>query len=389
LISSAGAGIFPASMIAARGLRPENGGPHFSSNSNGILLMFRIFSWPLALLLPVVFAGCQAVKPPPPPVAVVQEPMATHTFTFDPERDTVVGEVQVTRAHEEDTLPDLARRFNIGYEEIVRANPGVDVWLPHAGTPVVLPTRFVLPDAPYQGVVINLAALRLFYYPPRKPGELQTVITHPIGIGQVGWSTPLGSAKVTGKITKPWWFPPASVRKEHAENGDPLPGRVPPGPDNPLGDYAIKLSWKSYFIHGTNKPYGVGMRASHGCIRMYPEDIALIFHDVPVGTPVTVVNQAAVYGWQGDTLYLQTFPELEDYADKHAARKTAAAPAPGRAAEAEKAPVDSALIGRLMQDPRGVAVPVSSERLTLEQYLAGVRHVHNQLPAAATWNGVE
>ena len=174
----------------------------------------------------------------------------------------------------EDTLPDIARRFNLGYEEIARANPGVDPWVPGEGREIVLPTQFVLPAAPREGLVINLAQLRVFYFPKVKEGEPQTVITHPIGIGKVGWQTPEGSTKVTGKRTNPTWFPPASVRKEHKEAGDPLPSKVPPGPDNPLGAHMMTLGWPSYLIHGTNKPYGVGLRSSHGCIRFYPEDIA-------------------------------------------------------------------------------------------------------------------
>ena len=174
----------------------------------------------------------------------------------------------------EDTLPDIARRFNLGYEEIARANPGVDPWVPGEGREIVLPTQFVLPAAPREGLVINLAQLRVFYFPKVKEGEPQTVITHPIGIGKVGWQTPEGTTKVTGKRKNPTWFPPASVRKEHKEAGDPLPSKVPPGPDNPLGAHMMTLGWPSYLIHGTNKPYGVGLRSSHGCIRFYPEDIA-------------------------------------------------------------------------------------------------------------------
>jgi L,D-transpeptidase ErfK/SrfK len=129
----------------------------------------------------------------------------------------------------------------------------------------------VLPDAPRSGVVINLPAMRLFYYPPRASKDApQEVVTHPIGIGKVGWSTPEGRTKVTQRTKDPTWTPPLSVRREHEKNGDPLPARVPPGPDNPLGRHAMRLGWPSYLIHGTNKPYGVGMRASAGCIRLYP-----------------------------------------------------------------------------------------------------------------------
>ena len=159
-----------------------------------------------------------------------------------------MGIVQIAVARHEDTLSDLARRYDLGYEEIVAANPGMDPWLPGAGTRVVLPTQFVLPDASREGLVLNLASMRLFYYPRPGAGEPPMVITHPIGIGREGWQTPLGSSHITGKTVKPAWTVPASVRREHAEMGDPLPPVVPPGPDNPLGDFAMRLSLPSYLI---------------------------------------------------------------------------------------------------------------------------------------------
>ncbi len=240
-------------------------------------------------------------------------PIATHTFPYDPKTVGVVGVLQVTHSRHEDTLPDIARRFNLGFDEVVRANPGVDPWLPGEGTRIVLPTQFVLPDAPAEGLVINVAALRMFYFPKPNKGEQRVVMTFPLGIGKIGWATPIGSTKIVSKRKDPYWTPPESVRKEHEAEGDILPPQVPPGPDNPLGAYAMNLGWPSYLIHGTNKPAGVGLRASHGCIRMYPEDIASIFDGIPVGTKVTVVNQPLLYRWQGDSLYVQSYtPHLED-----------------------------------------------------------------------------
>src|SRR5688500_15844839 len=244
----------------------------------------------LAVGLASMLAGCQLVQPkppepePPPAPPPIESPLATHEFEFDPEIDQVIGDLQVTHVQGEDTLSDIARRFNLGYEELVRANPGVDPWLPGEGREVVLPTQFVLPSAPREGLVINLAQLRVFYFPKRQEGELQTVVTHPIGIGKVGRSTPEGTTKVTGKAKNPTWYPPASIRKEHREAGDPLPPKVPPGPDDPLGVHMMTLGWPSYLIHGTNKPYGIGMRSSHGCMRFYPEDIAELFDRIAVGT---------------------------------------------------------------------------------------------------------
>ena len=346
----------------------------------------------------VLLAGCQSLhrKPEPvveaPPPPVIQEPVATHSFTFDPETDDVVGELQVTKVQGEDTFSDIARRFNLGYEEIVRANPGVDPWLPGVGREIVLPTQFVLPNAPREGLVINLAQLRVFYYPKHKEGEPQTVVTHPIGIGKVGWSTPEGTTKVVGKTKNPTWFPPASVRKEHREAGDPLPARVPPGPDNPLGAYKMTLGWPSYLIHGTNKPYGVGMRSSHGCIRFYPEDIARLFDKIPVGTKVTVVNQPFVFGWHDDAMYVQAFPVLEDDTREHpkaadALLNTAITDEMWQKVNAHNATVDLELLNAMVEKPRGIAMPVSNEKLTLDKYVYRARHVENRLPEGATWNG--
>jgi L,D-transpeptidase ErfK/SrfK len=343
-------------------------------------------------------AGCQFLKPqqpepaaaPPPPS--IEAPLATHEFHFDPERDEVVGELQVTRVEGEDTLSDIARRFNLGYEEIVRANPGVDPWLPGVGREIVLPTQFVLPAGPREGLVINLAQLRVFYFPKVKEGEQQTVITHPIGIGKVGWSTPEGSTKVVSKLKNPTWYPPASVRKEHREAGDPLPSKVPPGPDNPLGAHMMRLGWPSYLIHGTNKPYGVGLRSSHGCMRFYPEDIAELYDRIPVGTKVTVVNQPFVFGWRDDSLYVQALPIMEDDQREHpkaadALLNAAISDEMWAKVKAHGAKLDLELINALVQDPRGIATPVSKPHVTMDAFIASARRVENRVPEGANWNG--
>jgi L,D-transpeptidase ErfK/SrfK len=198
-----------------------------------------------------------------------------------------------------DTLLDVARRFDLGYVQLLAANPEVDPWLP-GRHPIVLPSFYLLPDAPHQGIVINLAEERLFYYVPS--GD--RVVTAPIGIAVDGAATPLGRTRVTAKQQHPTWYPPASIRAE--EPG--LPAAIPPGPDNPLGDYALVLGWPGYLIHGTNKPDGVGRHVSHGCIRLYPEDIASLYRQVPIGTPVTVVDQPVVLRWIGDALLLAVHP---------------------------------------------------------------------------------
>ena len=218
--------------------------------------------------------------------------------------DSVIGRTAVYVARYEDTLLDVARQFRMGIAELRIANPGVDVWLPGEGTPVRIPSRFVLPDAPRTGVVVNLPEMRIYYYPK---GEAM-VHTWPISIGRVGWETPLGETTIVRKKVRPTWYPPESIREEHALQGDILPRVVPPGPDNPLGSHALYLGFPAYLIHGTNKPYSIGMRVSHGCIRMYPEHIVELFNLAAPGTPVRVLDQGVKAGWSGDTLYLEVHP---------------------------------------------------------------------------------
>ena len=333
-------------------------------------------------------------KPPPAPEPVAHEdplPVDTHKFEINAE-DDVVGLVQLTISSKEDTLPDIARRFNIGYEEIVRANPGVDPWLPGEGRSIVVPTQFILPDAPREGVVINIAAMRLYYFLPRKAGEPQKLITHPIGIGRVGWATPQGSTKILRRQKDPTWRAPASVIKEHRENGDPIPAIVGPGPDNPLGRHAFYLGWPSYLIHGTNKPYGVGLRSSHGCIRLYPEDIASLFDSIPIGTKVHVVNQPFVFGWYEGQLYLQAYDVLEDDARdwKKAQKKLLSKSLATRIQKELKKrneEVNWDRIAKLAHEPRGIPVSVSSPDASIEQVVAGAVKVQNRVPDGATWDG--
>jgi L,D-transpeptidase ErfK/SrfK len=232
-------------------------------------------------------------------------------------QDEVIGEVRVIAARYEDTFVSLARTHNVGFEALRRANPDVDPWLPGEGTKIVLPTRLVLPRAPHKGIVVNVAELRLYYFPansgpPPEGIEPQAirVVTHPISVGRQDWSTPLGTTTVTGKVANPPWTPPQSIRDEHAARNDILPRVVPAGPDNPLGKHALRLGLPSYLIHGTNKPSGVGMRVTHGCIRMFPEDIESLFQTVPVGTPVRIVNQPHKLGWTAEGLYLEAHPPL-------------------------------------------------------------------------------
>jgi L,D-transpeptidase ErfK/SrfK len=240
------------------------------------------------------------------------DPINRNYFVIESPDQTVVGEPQVVFTRAENTFSDLAREYGLGYDELVAANPDVDPWLPGDNTPVLLPTQYVLPDVPKRGVVLNIASKRLFYFPPVVEGEPAKVMTYPIGIGRVGWETPLGETTVVAKAKDPHWYVPASVRKEHAEKGDPLPSVVLPGPDNPLGGYVLQLGLPGYLIHGTNQPYGVGMRVSHGCVRLYPENIELLYSLVPTGEEVRIVNEPYLAGKANGELYFESHAPLED-----------------------------------------------------------------------------
>jgi L,D-transpeptidase ErfK/SrfK len=223
------------------------------------------------------------------------------------------GNDEVIKSHYQDTLLDIARRYSLGYEEIIRANPKVDMWLPGEGTDILLPGRRILPPGPREGVIVNLPEHRLYYFPKAKKGEKPVVITYPVSIGKMDWNTPLGQTSVISKQKNPSWYPPESVRKEHIANGDPLPKVVPPGPDNPLGDFAMRLAvgGGSYMLHGTNNPMAVGMAITHGCIRMYPEDVAALFPLVPVGTKVWLINDPVKVAYVDGELLLEVHPPVD------------------------------------------------------------------------------
>ena len=235
------------------------------------------------------------------------------TYTLSKPDDTVVGEDQTIITVYEDTLYDLARAYSLGSEELIRVNQGVDPWLPGAGKMLVVPGRHILPPGPREGIVVNLPEHRLYYYPkPKRGGPIQ-VITYPVSIGKMDWRTPLGVTHVIQKQKDPTWYPPESVRKEHAEAGDPLPVKVGPGPDNPLGAYAMRQAAGNgtYLIHGTNNPIAVGLAVTHGCIRMYPDDVAALFPLIPVGTPVRLINEPVKVAWIDGELLLEAHPPVD------------------------------------------------------------------------------
>lgn len=240
------------------------------------------------------------------------DPISRNYFVLESPDQTVIGEPQIVFTTADNTFSTLAREYGLGYDELVAANPGIDPWLPGDNTPVLLPTQYVLPEGPHRGLVLNVAAKRLFYFPEVAAGAPVEVITYPVGIGRVGWETPLGQAKVIGKATDPTWYVPRSVREEHAARGDPLPSIVPPGPDNPLGRHVLQLDMPGYLLHGTNKPYGVGMRVSHGCVRLYPENIELLYSLVGIGESVRIVNEPYLVGRLNGEYYLESHSPLEE-----------------------------------------------------------------------------
>lgn len=268
-----------------------------------------------------------------------------------PESSSVIGEDYSVTVEEGDTLIDIGRRHNVGYEAIRMANPDVSIWAPFADTEVVIPNQHILPDAPREGIVVNLSELRLYYY--SREGVVET---YPISVGRDGFSTPVGLTKTTVKVKDPAWSPPRSMREEAAARGEPTPSIVPPGPDNPLGRHAILLGLQSYLIHGTNKPDGVGMRASRGCIRMFPEDIESLYERVPSGTQVNILDQPFKAGWSEDgVLYAQSFPQLEENLGTFEPVLNAIEVVT-RAFGEEQPPVDYAMLRNVVESPDGRVV---------------------------------
>ena len=244
----------------------------------------------------IAFAAAAAAAESDPVAAAAEGDPAAEGPSSD-----MIGELRQVVAAYEDTLLDLARANGLGYVEMVAANPGVDPWVPGESTPVTLPTAHILPDAERQGLVVNLAEHRLYYFGP--PGTEPA--TFPLGVGKEGWSTPLGTTEIVRKKERPSWYPPESIRAEKPG----LPAVVPPGPNNPLGSHALYFGWPNYLIHGTNRPWGIGRRVSHGCIRLYPEDIGRLFDLVPIGAPVQVIEQSLKVGWFDGELYVEAHPD--------------------------------------------------------------------------------
>lgn len=231
---------------------------------------------------------------------------AALTFSL-PMHGDIVGSVQTIRVDGGESFGEIGRRYDVGIYELIEANPGVNPWSPRRGTKLTIPTKFVLPAGSRSGMIINLAEMRLYFY--HKNGQ---VSTHPIGIGRKGWQTPLGASKIIQKTKNPTWRPPKSIIENHRQKGEYLPAVVPPGPDNPLGKFAMRLSMPGYLIHGTNRPGGIGVRSSSGCIRMFPRDIENLFDKIPLGTSVRIIHEPFKLGYNQGKLYLEAHEPLSD-----------------------------------------------------------------------------
>lgn len=277
---------------------------------------------------------------------------ASEVYRLANPSDSVVGTPFYVKADSRQTLLDIGRHYGLGFDSMEAANPNVDMWVPKHGADVLIPARHILPDAPRQGLVLNTAERRLYHY--LSPTEVETFS---VGIGREGWETPVGSYRVIEKIRDPSWTPPASIRAYKAAQGEILPAVVPPGPDNPLGAFALRLSNPSYLIHGTNKPWGVGMPVSAGCTRMFPEDIENLFARVPVGTPVTIVNQPYKAGWMGERLFFAAHAS-----DRQKAETRLEDVIPAAIAKAPGVTIDWDLVRRVKEENTGLPTVVGGRQ---------------------------
>jgi L,D-transpeptidase ErfK/SrfK len=268
-------------------------------------------------------------------------------------RDDVIGRLAFIRLEKGDTLPDIARHFSLGLNGISAANPGVDIWVPKAGERIMLPLSFILPDAPRKGIVINLAAMRLFQF--KGDSEAMSVLTFPVGVGTEERPSPMGQMRVERKVSRPTWHVPASIAKDHLKKGDPLPATVLPGPQNPLGEYALYLSAQSYLIHGTNKPASIGLRATNGCIRLYPENVKRLYESTQVKSPVSIVNQPYLLGQSNGVVYMEVHAPPEnldaDGFDKIYTKLRKIEKESGR-------PLDWSKVKKVLAEARGIPVPI-------------------------------
>jgi L,D-transpeptidase ErfK/SrfK len=312
----------------------------------------------LAAAFALMLSGCQILPTMSEPELFVwnsaAETVESHEFSIA-DNQSIVGGLASVDSQEDDTLSDFARHFGLGFNDIAYANPHLDPWILHQNQQILLPLQFILPDAPRKGIVLNLANMRMFYYPSRDA----KVLTYPIGIGRDGWGTPLGVTKIVAKRANPAWTVPSSILREHRLQGDPLPKVVPSGPDNPLGYYAMPLGFNGYLIHGTNKPYGIGMQVSHGCVQLYPEDVEVLFKKVAVGTPVRIVHQPYLAAWSKNGLYLEVHRPLDKWARQDKKLQQAVRAKLQKLAADNNVAVDWVRVEEVLARADGIPAPVS------------------------------
>lgn len=297
-----------------------------------------------------------------PAVPLLAQEAVGNIYALPPGGDGVVGQIETVVVSADETLVDVGRANGHGFDALVAANPAVDPWLPEHGAEVVLPALHVLPDAPRRGIVVNVAEKRLYYYPGDNGN---TVEVYAVSVGRGDWKTPLKTTRVTGMVKNPSWFPPESVKAEHAARGDILPTVVPPGPDNPLGQYVIRLGMPSYYIHGTNRENGIGMQVTHGCIRMYPADIERLANAVPKGAPVYIINQRYKVGWKEGVLYLEVHPALDGPGGQEDLNSPSLSKTLARVKEQNpEATIDWGEVWRVRADEQGIPLPVGGLQRT-------------------------
>ena len=317
----------------------------------------------VVIIVILSFCGCATTK-------IVQEGHQPMEFSVATEHsvakgDDVIGRLAFVTLEKGDTLPDIARHFSLGINAVSAANPDVDVWVPEAGERIMLPLSFILPDAPRKGIVINLAAMRLFRF--MRDSDSLAVLTYPVGVGMEERPSPTGQMYVERKVPRPTWHVPASIARDHLKKGDPLPAAVLPGPENPLGEYALYLSKPSYLIHGTNKPASIGLRATNGCIRLYPEDVKKLYENTPVKTPVSIVNQPYLLGQYKGVVYMEVHASTENLDtvefDKIYAKLRHFEKESGRA-------LDWSKVKKVLAEARGIPVPIFEIRQGGEGWVA-------------------
>jgi L,D-transpeptidase ErfK/SrfK len=283
------------------------------------------------------------------------------TFVVPDHGDNVVGQLQIVHARSGDNFSSLGRRYDVGYYELVEANPGIDPHHPIPGALLVIPSMFILPPGPHEGLVVNLPELRLYYFPPNS----HTVVTYPVGIGREGWNTPIGTSQVVAKIADPTWYVPDSIRDFRKAEGVLLPKFVSPGPDNPLGGYELRLGFPAYLIHGTNDASGVGRRSSSGCIRMFPEDIEGLFSMVSVGTPLRNINEPYKIGWRNNRMYLEAHLPLQEQQPASGAQANTLESLVSLATHNHPEMVDWDLVQDIKQSQNGIPIAIDKRQIPL------------------------